>query len=279
MFSFSSDQRCNKYTDCASCCNYRQNVFYYGTLVKGMYLPNEICLLNTLCFMLKGEVLLNSEEHPNLHLKEGMVVLEPIGARIELKALEHSECILYRFEIPLNVCNERYMKGNMHDSLPEKRIILPIVPPLALFLESVKMYINDNLLCAGFMQASQIQLAYILNCYYPIKDLALFYSPLYAYSRSFHYFVTQNYMKIKDVQEFAELGGYSLSTFRRLFKDTFGEPVYQWIVRKKARISFVILQPLIFLSPKFVTVMASNPSLIFPVFVKLILANPHVPFV
>ena len=44
---------------------------------------------------------------------------------------------------------------------------------------------------------------------------------------SFRNFTLQNYLKAKDVESFAQLGGYSTITFRRLFKDTFGEPAYQ----------------------------------------------------
>lgn len=55
----------------------------------------------------------------------------------------------------------------------------------------------------------------------------------YRYSQTFRYFVMQNYLKAKDVESFAQLGGYSTITFRRLFKDTFGEPAYQWMTKKK----------------------------------------------
>ena len=77
------------------------------------------------------------------------------------------------------------------------------------------------------------ELVYLLNCYYTLKELAAFYSPIYRYSKSFRYFVMQNYMKAKDVEAFAQMGGYSTPTFRRLFKETFGEPAYQWMLKKK----------------------------------------------
>jgi AraC-like DNA-binding protein len=43
----------------------------------------------------------------------------------------------------------------------------------------------------------------------------------------------QNYEKVKNVEEFAHLGGYSTSTFRRLFKNMFHVPAYEWILDKK----------------------------------------------
>ena len=43
----------------------------------------------------------------------------------------------------------------------------------------------------------------------------------------------QNYDKVKNVEEFAHLGGYTTTTFRRLFKNMYGVPVYEWILDKK----------------------------------------------
>jgi len=43
----------------------------------------------------------------------------------------------------------------------------------------------------------------------------------------------QNYTKVKNVEEFAHLGGYTTTTFRRLFRNFYGIPVYEWILEKK----------------------------------------------
>ena len=43
----------------------------------------------------------------------------------------------------------------------------------------------------------------------------------------------QNYDKVKNVEEFAHLGGYTTTTFRRLFKNMYNVPVYEWILDKK----------------------------------------------
>ena len=43
----------------------------------------------------------------------------------------------------------------------------------------------------------------------------------------------QNYNTVKNVEEFAHLGGYTTITFRWLFKNLYGIPVYEWILEKK----------------------------------------------
>ena len=231
---FSQDLRYTKFTDCASCAEYRKQIFKYRSYPKGIILPQERCMQNTLYFLLKGSVLVNSEEHPNTIFSEGQFILQPIGSKVEFKVLEACECILYLFERPINVCSERFNKGaSIAETARTESVVLDMCPPLRFFVEGMRMYLNDELLCAGFLQAKRTELVYLLNCYYTLKDLAAFYSPIYRYSKSFRYFVMQNYMKAKDVEAFAQMGGYSTPTFRRLFKETFGEPAYQWMLKKK----------------------------------------------
>lgn len=197
-------------------------------------IPEERCLQNTLYFLLKGTVQVNSEEHPNTLFSAGQFILQPIGSKVGFKIIESCECILYLFERPINICNDRFNKGSsIAEATRTESIVMDMCPPLRYFVEGVRMYLNDDLLCAGFLQAKRTELVYLLNCYYTLKELAAFYSPIYRYSKSFRYFVMQNYMKVKDVENFAQLGGYSTPTFRRMFKETFGEPAYQWMLKKK----------------------------------------------
>lgn len=231
---FSQDLRYSKFTDCASCSEYRKQIFKFRSYPKGMIIPQERCLQNTIYFLLKGTVQVHSEEHPNTIFSDGQFILQPIGSKVEFNVLEATECILYLFERPINICNERFNKGaKIAETSCTGSIVMDMSQPMRYFVEGLRMYLNDDLLCAGFMQAKQTEMVYLLNCYYTLKDLAAFYSPIYRYSKSFRYFVMQNYMKVKDVETFAQLGNYSTPTFRRLFKETFGEPAYQWMLKKK----------------------------------------------
>lgn len=161
---FSPDLRYSKFTDCGSCAEYRRNIFKYRSYPKGLIIPRERCLQNTLYFLLKGSVQVNSDEHPNTIFSAGQFILQPIGSKVEFKILETAECILYLFERPINICNERFNKGA---SIAETSRIEPIVmnmcPPLQYFVEGVRMYLNDDLLCAGFLNAKRTELVYLLN--------------------------------------------------------------------------------------------------------------------
>lgn len=193
-----SDFICQKYTDCSSCSHYQKQIFKYRSFPKGMMIPKERCSQNTIYFLISGSVRVTSDEHPDTVFHDGQFIMQPIGSRVEFHILESTECILLR-----------------------------------LFINGLKMYLNNELLCVEFLKAKQTELYFLLNCYYTLKEIAYFYAPIYRYSQTFRYFVMQNYLKAKDVESFAQLGGYSTTTFRRLFKDTFGEPAYQWMTKKK----------------------------------------------
>ena len=199
-----------------------------------MCIPRERCLQNTIYFLLNGKVKVSSIEHPNTIFEQAQFILQPVGSTVEFQMQEATECILFLFEAPENVCNTRFDIGisNAEMETPGP-IVMDICPPLQDFIKGLKAYLNDDMLCSSLMQAKRTELVYLLNCYYPIKLLTQFYAPIYSYNRKFRYFVMQNYLNVKDVEEFAKLGNYSVPTFRRMFKETFGEPAYQWMLKQK----------------------------------------------
>lgn len=230
------DTICQKFTDCSSCSYSQKHMFKYRSLPKGMILPKERCSQNTIYFMVCGRVLVNSEEHPDTIIEDGQFILQPIGSRVEFRILEATECIIYFFESPLSLCADRFKKGTeLAKDTPVTPIVMTMCFPLRLYINGLKMYLNNELRCMEFLKAKQTELYFLLNCYYPLKEMAAFYAPIYRYSKTFRYFVMQNYLKVKDVEGFAQLGGYSVPTFRRMFKETFGEPAYQWMLKKKCQ--------------------------------------------
>ena len=94
-------------------------------------------------------------------------------------------------------------------------------------------YLKEQIPCGKLIEIKCQELVYILTCYYPLPQLSIFFYPISRYTESFHYFVMQNYDKVKNVEDFAHFGGYTTTTFRRLFKNMYGEPVYEWILNKK----------------------------------------------
>lgn len=63
-----TDHRCTKYTDCSSCSFYQRDIFKYRLYPKGYVIPQTRCMQNMVFFLVKGEIWLNSEEHPDTNV-------------------------------------------------------------------------------------------------------------------------------------------------------------------------------------------------------------------
>lgn len=104
---------------------------------------------NMVFFLVKGEIWLNSEEHPDTTFRGGQFVLQPIGSKVECKVLDYTECIIYLFERPQNICDNRFNKGiSIVENERQQPIVMTMVPPIQLFIEGMKLYLNDDLRCS-----------------------------------------------------------------------------------------------------------------------------------
>lgn len=134
-----TDHRCTKYTDCSSCSFYQRDIFKYRLYPKGYVIPQTRCMQNMVFFLVKGEIWLNSEEHPDTTFRGGQFVLQPIGSKVECKVLDYTECIIYLFERPQNICDNRFNKGiSIVENERQQPIVMTMIPPIQLFIEGMK---------------------------------------------------------------------------------------------------------------------------------------------
>lgn len=95
---------CSRQIDCALCPKTSQGVLIYSQYPKGQHFPAEKCTQNCIIFILKGELLVNSEEYPGTTLQARQCILQAIGSKVELLALTDVEYFTYRFtELRVNV--------------------------------------------------------------------------------------------------------------------------------------------------------------------------------
>lgn len=232
-YSMMMNPICNIKTQCSECPKAGKNVMTHYLLQKGYHLPVTKCDQNCMIFLLKGTMLVNSREYAGTTMNEKQFILQAIGSKLEILAMTDVECVFYLFNEPHFVCDDRY-KNAIENAIPPLIYSpLEIVPALQHYLQGIIMSLTDNLVCKEYIDLKQKELNFILNCYYPLRDLYTLYHPISSYTNSFHYFVMQNYNKVKTVEELANLGGYSTTTFRRMFKNMFNEPAYEWMLKQK----------------------------------------------
>lgn len=227
------DSSCGDTMDCLKCPKAVPNAIVHASHPKGFYMPAHKCEDNIMIFLLKGELLVNSREYAGTTLHAGEFILQAIGSKLEVLAMEDSECVCYHFNQLEMFCEHRYQHIMSEVQPPLIYSPLRVVPALQCFLEGSKSYLSENRICRELLSFKRKELAFILACYYSDYELASLVHPLSQYTTSFQYFVLQNYMKVKTVEEFARLGGYTATTFRRIFNSVFHEPVYEWMLHRR----------------------------------------------
>jgi len=219
---------CGVTMNCLECPKAVNNAIIHASHPRGFHKPAQKCEENLIIFLLKGEILVNSQEYAGTMIHAGEFILQAIGSK-----LEDAECVCYSFNKPELFCEERY-NYIMHDVTPPLIFSpLKIVPELLHFLEGSAIYLSKEKICRELLSLKRKELAFILSSYYSDYELSTLVHPLSKYTTSFQYFVLENHAKVKTVEDFAQLGGYTVTTFRRIFNSVFHEPVYEWMMKRR----------------------------------------------
>lgn len=224
---------CRETMNCLGCPKAVENDIGHAFYPRGFHRPAQKCESNFVLFLLKGELMVNSKEYAGTVMKANEFILQPIGSKVELLAMTEVECVYVNFGKPELFCADHY--NHIMDDVPPPLIYTPlkIVPELRYFLEGARSYLGEKKICRDLLSLKRKEFGFILTYYYSDFELAKLVHPLAEYTSSFQYFVLRNHSKVKTVEEFAHLGGYSVTTFRRIFSSVFHEPVYEWMVNRR----------------------------------------------
>lgn len=113
---------------------------------------------------------------------------------------------------------------------------LPSHKALDLFMDGVSVYLTDETASVQLWRMKHRELIYLLCHYYRPYDLRAFFHPMTNEAVPFKSLVLAHYRKVHCAEELARFCGYSLTSFRRIFKKEFEKPVYQWLIQKRAEL-------------------------------------------
>lgn len=161
--------------DCALCPKTSQGALIYNQYSKGHHSPAEKCTQNCIMFILKGELLINSEEYPGTTLQSNQCILQAIGSKVELLALTDVECLVYWFTELTFLCEERYKEILEIAHAPLTYTPLTVIPKLGRLLDDLTEYFKEQPnTCGKYLDIKCQEIIYILTCYYPIQQICTF---------------------------------------------------------------------------------------------------------
>ena len=224
---------CNQFAACIKCPLYGGDTFYYLRLLAGYNYRQYRFKQNSILFILSGKLKIQGLHFPPTVLEKGRMFALPIGVEVDMAILEDTTWLAYRCnELPM-LCDTHYEKFMHLRDECENGQSLEMIPPLLNFAEGIHQNLQNGALCQKFFEIKEKELIYLLTSYFPQEELIAFIHPLLKTQNKFRSFVMQYYYKVKTVEELAILGKYGIVTFRRLFKEEFGEPAYQWMTRQR----------------------------------------------
>lgn len=135
---------CQGNWDCQNCPKAVSNAIAHIIYQRGFHRPAHKCEENFILFLMKGEMLVNSQEYAGTMLREGEFILQAIGSKFEMLAMTECECIYYRFVQPELFCDLRFNHIMKEVSPPLIYSPLKIIPELQYFLNGSITYLKGD---------------------------------------------------------------------------------------------------------------------------------------
>lgn len=108
--------------------------------------------------------------------------------------------------------------------------------PLSHLLDGVDGYLTDETHEPALWKLKHQELIWLFTRYYSPEELRLFFHPMTDEEVPFKSLVLAHYRKAEYTDRLAEMCGYNLHTFRRIFKEKFGISAHKWLKSKRAEL-------------------------------------------
>lgn len=215
--------------------------FLLRSFQKGETFSNADKGMNYIVFCREGRVRLTSSLFREETLHGGDILFLPRMADCQGEILEDTHAVIHTFNNtvcrPENcILNYLYTHKKKEEGGNATTYCckLPAHEAIALFMESIRHYLTDGTEDIQLWHLKHKELIRLFSRYYTPEELQTFFHPMTGEEVPFKSLVLAHYMKANDTQELADLCGYGITTFRRIFKEEFGTAVYQWLLKKRS---------------------------------------------
>ena len=203
----------------------------------GETVRNDELNINYLIFCRTGHARISSTLFHDEILCAGEVMFVPRGSECSGTALSDVTLLVHKFNNTVcraEKCILAYLYSHRCASVKNYCCKLDACPSLLAFVEGIILYLSDGTDDFELWKMKHKELVWIFTRHYPADELRSFFHPMTDEQVPFKSLVITHYRKAQNTEKLAELCGYGLHTFRRVFKKEFGTTVYQWLIQKRA---------------------------------------------
>jgi AraC-like DNA-binding protein len=203
---------------------------------KNFSLEKEVSSEVTILFVLEGKMSLLTDKGKTEIIGSKEMFMIP-GERVyDVKTLKPAHVISCSFHIE-SLHLERPLIDNLvswKKDVQENFTKLPVNKMIESFLVLLEQNIKDGLDSPSFWDIKKQELFFLLFFYYSKPNLAKFLYYIICEDIQFKEFILNNYQRVKNVQELADLANYSTSGFIKRFQRYFDESPYRWMQKQRA---------------------------------------------
>lgn len=211
--------------------------FSFRVEVAGEILKDNFSSTHNILFVMNGCIEVRCDDFTKIVVEGMETIFLPKSSLYCIKVVKETELVIFPFDC-LNSL-DRVVFQNLQKQVKEMEYQFSsyaVRGRMEDFLQLLIGYCKDGLHCSGRLhEVKQDELFMLFRKYYSNQELARFFYPIIGADMEFMNKVLNSDVKAKTSKQFADANGYSLSEFRRRFKENFHEPVYHWIQKQKRK--------------------------------------------
>lgn len=223
---------CNHYVS-----DYRCSFRYYETK-EDTAAETRRTDYNHLIFLLEGEAAVCFDGSAGERsLCSGEILFLPRNTEISIRIHRAGRLMVCTFDVPNNPCDKLALEsyGELAGEEDDTLAAVPIRPQMKQFLDLLVCYLRNGINCEHLHEIKQKEIFLIFRWFYTKEELGRLFRPMAGKSFGFKAAVIENYGKAANVDALARLCGMSRSSFDVRFKEVFGLPPGQWMLKQKAK--------------------------------------------
>lgn len=196
---------------------------------------------HVLLFCKSGHIRITSNLFKEEFLCAGEILFVPRGSDYHGMALSDSVLLVHYFNnviCHMENCLLSFLYTHKHIKPQAGKAYfyskLSACGQLSHIMDGVGGYLKDNKYEPALWGLKHKELIWLFTKYYTPEELRLFFHPMIDEDVPFKSLVLAHYRKAEYTDVLAEMCGYGLHTFRRIFKKEFGISPYKWLIMKRA---------------------------------------------
>lgn len=196
---------------------------------------------SAIIFVLEGEVYVSCNDAKEVLHTAGHMSFLPRNANCYTKTVKPCITVSCSFPQSVTLCDKfsfQQLPQYLPDDYTYQFQLLPMHECIVDYCRFVRKRLIEGLGCTHFHELKQQELFILLRAYYSKEELAKFFFPIISRNQDFKDFVYAHYLKVDNLNEFAALANVSIDTFKRRFKETFGESAHRWCTRQKVELLY-----------------------------------------